>query len=166
MTNHSDVLANIKAGLQQAIERKKPREQVDWATLGEVWESILTIFILFRPWSSSLIVKSEPVVYRSLSLTTICWSRSSICLVITPWRASRVFDVYSHVKMAFVYRLPVTKIFRKWWPSLKWMGHRSWTSYWHERKVHHHHVAKRSERMTNQRRYPMVINRITPMTHV
>lgn len=148
MTNHSDVLANIKASLQQAIERKKPREQVGWTALREHWR----IYILFRPWSSNLIVKSEPVVYRSPSLTTICWSQSSICLGITLWRASRVFNVCSHAKMAFVYRSPVTKIFRKWSPSLRWMEHRNWTFYWHERKVRHHRVAKWSERMTNQRR--------------
>lgn len=29
MANQSDVLASIAAGLQQAMERKKPREQVN-----------------------------------------------------------------------------------------------------------------------------------------
>ena len=146
-------------------ERNQENRSVEPLSVS-VGEGFWWIYILFRPWSSSSIVKSEPVVYRSPSLTTICWSRSSICLAITPWRTLRVFDVCSHVKTTFVCRSPVMKIFRKWLSSLRSMGHRNWTFYWHERKVRHHRVAKWSERITNKRRYPMELNRITPMTHV
>ena len=119
---------------------------------------------VFRQWSSSSTGKSERVAYRNRSLTAMCWNRFSSCLAFTPWPASRASDVSSHVKMLFAYRSATTKISRKWSPSLKWTERRSWTSYWHGRKVLKRREAQWTERMTTQKRSPMETNRITPTT--
>ncbi len=58
MATKSDVLASIEANLQQAMERKKPREQVIIFSKNKI-----NVFFSSRQLNLNLMVKFELVVY-------------------------------------------------------------------------------------------------------
>lgn len=129
MATQSDVLASIAANLQQAMERKKPREIVI-----NLLASHLIAFSLRRQLNLKSMGKFERAASPSHSPMLSYFDRSRRYSAVIPCILSKASAASSPVMMHYVFSSPMTMMWTKWSPLQKRIKRRRLVSCWPGRR--------------------------------